>query len=315
MGPQGGFVEGASGPDARQRGGFRGHRGGRGGRGGRYRPRPPPPPVVVEQMTDYGAAEEPMLPAHAMEVVTALASAPVPENEVMTDVSVEMMDRAESDRASKWARRKEKMLCYRCGDKGHFIAECVARLCDTCGKLAHDSGECPLLRDQAPSLMMYGVYCAELTFFESLTEREVPDESPSLTTGIVKVTRGEVSETQIVQRLRELAPGDFQWDLVSLDDKMFRVECPSVEDLQRLLSFGMCKVPGTDGILEFQEWKLVEPQGTPLTQAWLRFSGAPSTPLQDARVVASLGILVGKPERLDMAFTRAHGIARFWSVF
>ena len=122
-------------------------------------------------------------------------------------------------------------------------------------------------------------YCAELTFFESPNEREVTDETPSMTTGIVKVTRGEVSETQIVQRLRELAPGEFQWDLVSLADKMFRVEFPSVEDLQRLLSFGMCKVPGTDGILEFQEWKLVEPQGIPLTQAWLRFSEAPSTPL------------------------------------
>ena len=90
--------------------------------------------------------------------------------------------------------------------------------------------------------MMYGVFCSELTFFESPTEPEVPAESPSLTTGIVKVTRGEVSEAQIVQRLRELAPGEFQWDLVGLADKMFRVECPSVEDLQRLLIFGMCWV-------------------------------------------------------------------------
>ena len=105
-----------------------------------------------------------------MDVVTALATVQVPENEVMTDVSAELTDRSEADRASKWARRKEKMLCYRCGDKDHFIAECVALLCDTCGKLAHDSGDCPLLRDQAPSLMMYGVYCAELTFFESPNE-------------------------------------------------------------------------------------------------------------------------------------------------
>ena len=73
----------------------------------------------------------------------------------MGSVSVEASDRADSDRASKWARKKEKMLCYRCGEKRHFIAECMAELCDTCGKPAHDSGECPLLRDQAPSLMMY----------------------------------------------------------------------------------------------------------------------------------------------------------------
>ena len=52
-----------------------------------------------------------------------------------------------------------------------------------------------------------------------------------MTTGIVKVTGGEVSETQIVQRLRELAPGDFHWELVSLEAKLFRVEFPSVEDL------------------------------------------------------------------------------------
>ena len=35
--------------------------------------------VVVERTTDSGAAEEPVLTGHAMEVVTALASAPVPE--------------------------------------------------------------------------------------------------------------------------------------------------------------------------------------------------------------------------------------------
>ena len=106
---------------------------------------------------------------------------------------------------------------------------------------------------------MYGVYCAELMFFESPSAREIPEEAQSLTTGVVKVTKGEISEYQIVQRLKELAPGDFQWDLVIIEANMFKVDFPSVEDWQRVLSFGLCRVPGTECILEFHEWKRVEP--------------------------------------------------------
>ena len=82
-----------------------------------------------------------------MEVVTALADVVVPGNGEVELMSVEASDRAELDRAAKYAHKKERMLCYRCGNKGHFIAECVAQLCESCGKPAHDSGECPLLRD------------------------------------------------------------------------------------------------------------------------------------------------------------------------
>ena len=115
-----------------------------------------------------------------------------------------------------------------------------------------------------------------------------------MTTGVVKATQGEVTEAQIVRRLQELAPGDFQWELVSLEANIFKVDFPTVDDLQRLLSFGLCRVPGTKCILEFHEWKKVEPKGKPLTQVWLRFSGAPSKPLQDVRVVASMALWLEK---------------------
>lgn len=107
----------------------------------------------------------------------------------------------------------------------------MTELCDTCLKPAHDTGECPILREQMPTITIYGVYCAELMFFESPSAREIIEETQSTTTGVVKVTKGDVSETQILQRLEELAPGDFQWELISLEANMYKVDFPSVEDL------------------------------------------------------------------------------------
>ena len=82
-------------------------------------------------------------------------------------------------------------------------------------------GECPLLREPMPGFNIYGVCCAELMFFESPSAREIPEDPQSTTTGIVKVTKGDVSGAQIIHRLSELAPGDFQWELTRLEANMF----------------------------------------------------------------------------------------------
>lgn len=117
-------------------------------------------------------------------------------------------DKTEGERASKWARKKENMTCYRCGGQGHFVAEYTVELCDICRKPKHETGECPLLQKPKPVVIIYGACCPELMFFES--PRAVTQVPENTRTGVVKVTRGTLTAEQIVQRLRELVSASFR---------------------------------------------------------------------------------------------------------
>lgn len=39
-------------------------------------------------------------------------------------------DKRDGEKLSKWALKKKKLPCYRCGEPGHFVAECTTELCD-----------------------------------------------------------------------------------------------------------------------------------------------------------------------------------------
>ena len=164
-------------------------------------------------MADSGTA----LPQVAVEMVQALAEVTLPEPMQTGDsASEQVTDKSEGEKVSKWAAKKKKLTCFRCGEPGHFLVECTAELCDLCRKPKHTAAECPLMLGPKPSVQIYGVCCSELMFFESPSaEPSAPIVETSFP-GVVKVVHGPLTEAQIIQQLRELAPGNFQWSLLKL---------------------------------------------------------------------------------------------------
>ena len=157
-----------------------------------------------------------MLAAAVKDVVRAFAAVKVPEARsrhvnAKNGGSDKGTDKGEGEKISKWAIKKKKLTCYRCGEPGHFVEDCTTELCDYCQKAKHVIGECPLLSGPKPVVTIYGVCCKELMFFESPEVTSSFQAIEGSYPGVVKVTNGVMTEARLfssyVSWHREISSG------------------------------------------------------------------------------------------------------------
>ena len=90
----------------------------------------------------------------------------------------------------------------------------------------------------------------------------------------------------------------------------FSVQFPSKIELERLKIIGTCRVPNSPFELTFDSWsQWVEPLDT-FPEIWVRVSGIPPKHKGDFLAMWYVDYLLGKTLKVDMAFTRKHGVLR-----
>ena len=208
-------------------------------------------------------------------------------------------------------KKGEKTKCFRCGSTEHLLADCQVILCDVCEEPDHDSADCPLLVAPKPQLQMFGFAHEELVLFQlPLTDSYRPkvedDRLASLT-----VSGGEMTVAQVIAQMQRLVPNaKFHWEVKAAGDNFFKVQFPSKTELDRLKIFGTCRVPNSTLEMTFDSWsQWVEPLDT-LPEIWVRVSGIPPKHLGDFLAMWTVGYLIGKTVKVDMKYTRKHGILR-----
>ena len=297
------------------RGGLQqGYQGYRGGGGGGYVRRPPvirpvvpvPVPAVAVASTSAVAPTPPVAGSQQVASQAAVAAiVPVPSR-----VSADQLGAAVEAAVPK-KKKGEKTKCFRCESTEHLLADCSVILCEFCEEPDHGDADCPLLAAPKPQLQMFGFAHEELVIFQlPLSDSYRPKVEDDRLASLA-VSGGAMSVDQVVAQMQRLVPKDkFHWEVRVAGDNLFKVQFPSKLELDRLKIFGTCRVPNSTLEMTFDSWsQWVEPLDA-LPEIWVRVSGIPPKHLGDFLAMWSVGYLLGKTLKVDMKYTRKHGVLR-----
>jgi hypothetical protein len=103
---------------------------------------------------------------------------------------------------------------------------------------------------------MYGMGHPDLAFWELPLSNSDRLRVENTRLGRVEVSGGSVSIAHLITHLQWIVPdADYQWEVVQMEDNLFRVNFPSRNELVRVQHFGRFHVPESRIVLVFDFWK------------------------------------------------------------
>jgi hypothetical protein len=103
---------------------------------------------------------------------------------------------------------------------------------------------------------MYGLAHEELMFWDVPMSVNVRPRLENTRLGRVTISGGQLSIQEIIVQLQWIVPDDsYEWDVVRVEDNVYRVNFPSKMDLVRVQHFGRFNVPNSEIYMTFDFWK------------------------------------------------------------
>lgn len=214
-------------------------------------------------------------------------------------VAMEVEEKDEVISAPK--ERVMDVVCFNCGDIGHFSTGCSeARCCFICRQENHVVDQCPKWQKSQLPAQFYGSACRGLGFYHidvQPREGRFRHWKGLDNFGVLTIEQGDIEEKKIIDHLKNLFDDKWEWRLRQEDEYPYIIRFPPQKRVEDLVvgEATLFHLRGTRILASLEPWNGdVEPMGH-LEDVWVQIKGIPPKwadwwTIKD--VASSLGMLV-----------------------
>ncbi|XP_051226023.1 uncharacterized protein [Lolium perenne] len=175
--------------------------------------------------------------------------------------------------------RYSKLICFNCGDPGHFVGNCVKpKICFICNIPGHIVYNCPEWLKEHPVADYFGSANSGLGFYHI----DVPDQAETQwlnfrNCGIVQVKKGEINLTELEKSLSGIfcKNKSWPWQMRELDSANFLVRFPPWKKVEELIEFPAFALKEDSVTVKIVSWDREVPSISELVNIWVTVKGIP----------------------------------------
>ncbi|KAK1611592.1 hypothetical protein QYE76_035265 [Lolium multiflorum] len=184
--------------------------------------------------------------------------------------------------------------CFRCGQEGHFQAECVNDpVCILCSQTGHVSAACPT-RGRPLILQSYGHAITGGGFFNIEVEPLKVQAEGELFEAVIHFTSAPLTALQLSDELKSLLDDLWDWQVSKVSDTEFCVRFPSRETLRMSTRRGKIYLPLSKCDVDIREAFVSPRPGPTFPSVWVQITGLPGDLMVKERLMAAM-TMIGRP--------------------
>ncbi|KAK1632262.1 hypothetical protein QYE76_006577 [Lolium multiflorum] len=188
--------------------------------------------------------------------------------------------------------------CFRCGQQGHFQAECVNDpVCILCSKTGHVLAGCPT-RGRPLILQSYGHAITGGGFFNIEVEPLKAQAEGELFEAIIHFTSAPLTALQLSDELKSLLDDLWDWQVSKVSDTEFCVRFPSRETLRMSTRRGKIYLPLSKCDVDIREAFVSPRPGPTFPSVWVQITGLLGDLMVKERLMAAM-TMIGRPVDVD----------------